>query len=40
MVDKWSGLATLLADFIEKYGAAILDEINLNSDKNPDKNSQ
>jgi hypothetical protein len=27
MTDPWSGIATLLAEAIEKYGAAILQEL-------------
>lgn len=36
MVDEWNGLATLLTDLIEKYGAAVLEEINQNPDSDPD----
>ena len=27
MIDPWSGIATLLATVIEKYGAAVLQEL-------------
>lgn len=27
MIDPWSGIATLLATVIEKYGAAVLKEL-------------
>lgn len=34
VIDEWSDLASLLANLIEKYGPAVLDELDNTSEEN------